>query len=334
MAAPLATAPAKINLGLRIVGRRDDGYHLLDSLFVPLELADGVAVEIERGAAPAAGVRVGMAEVTAEDPSLAEGVPRDDTNLAVRAARAWLESAGAEAAGVRGVSIRLHKRIPAAAGLGGGSSDAAATLRLLAAALEGGPPGEALARLALSIGADVPFFLDPRPARVTGIGERVAPFDGLPAVPVVLANPGISLSTAAVYRAWDESAGRPDAGLTASGAGPTMRALSGLGADPNALERLPGFTNDLEAAAIRLCPPVAHLREGLREAGAFQAGMSGSGATVYGLFDSEAQARAARERVAAMSEANWTCVTRFRLAAGPREANEEQSSERESGPPA
>lgn len=302
-------APAKINLGLRIVGRRDDGYHLLDSLFVPLALADELTIGLEVGAPGGGPAPVRLRLLDGEGPPGVENVPCDDTNLAVRAARAFLAAAG-PAERVRGVRIDLRKRIPAGAGLGGGSSDAGAVLRSLAKVLPGGVAGPELAAIALGLGADVPFFLDPRPARVRGIGERIEPFEGLPRLAVVLANPGISLSTAEVYRRTDERGPVAPGGLTAPDPGSTMRALSGLGGDPNSLSRLPGFTNDLEPAAESLCPEVGRLRDRLRAAGAIQAGMSGSGATVYGLFASEAEASEALGRADLPAE-TWTCVTRF-----------------------
>jgi 4-diphosphocytidyl-2-C-methyl-D-erythritol kinase len=305
-------APAKINFGLRIMGRRSDGYHLLESLFVPLELADELSLSVVRGPVPGDGPRIEVELVDGDAVPGCDSLPRDDRNLAVRAAHAFLRAAGSAVEDVAAIRIVLRKCIPAAAGLGGGSSDAAAVLRGLAEQLPEGPTGSELARTALDIGADVPFFLDPRPALVRGIGEQIEPFEGLPKLTVVLANPGISLSTAAVYRLFDALSGAAPAGLTAADPGPTMRALSGLGGDPNALARLPGFSNDLEAAAIRLCPPIARLRDGLRDAGALWAGMSGSGATVYGVFGTEAEAIAAQEG-AARSRNTWTCVTRFRI---------------------
>jgi 4-diphosphocytidyl-2-C-methyl-D-erythritol kinase len=328
MSAIRVDAPAKINLGLRIVGRRDDGYHLLESLFVPLELADGVRIEIESGSGSGDATPVDLVVSGAQ--ARAHGgdaeVPTDGRNLAVRAARAWLEAAG-PAAGVARVRIELEKRIPAAAGLGGGSSDAAAVLRGLGAVCPAGPQAEVLDRIALGLGADVPFFLDPVPSRVSGIGDRIEPFPGLARLGVVLVNPGISLSTAEVYRLYDEVGGASEDGLTAPDPGPTMRALSGLGADPKALARLPGFSNDLEVAAVRLCPPVARLRDLLREAGALHAGMSGSGATVFGLFEGEAEAAAALKRIEPGGE-SWTCVTSFRIDGTRHEENESEQGKR------
>lgn len=322
MPAIAITAPAKINFGLRIVGVRDDGYHLLDSLFVPLELADELRVEVEPGRASGGGVPVEL-DLAAGDAPGAETVPADGDNLVVRAAQAFLQrlGPGAEVAAVR---VRLRKRIPAAAGLGGGSSDAGAVLRALSRLLPAGPQGAALARCALGLGADVPFFLDPRPSRVTGIGERIEPFEGLPRLAVVLANPRISLSTADVYRAYDRAPAR----LTVPDPGPTMRALSGLGGDPSSLSRLPGFSNDLEAAAIGLCPEVGRLRDLLRGAGALWAGMSGSGPTVYGVFATGAEAEIARERED-FPDSTWTAVTHFASGNGAQAPSEtEQQPEK------
>lgn len=206
-------------------------------------------------------------------------MPADARNLAVRAAQAFFERAGAAG----GVRIALEKRVPSGAGLGGGSSDAGAVLRGLAELLPGAVPGPALAELALGLGADVPFFLAPRPTRVSGIGERLEPLAACPALPVVVVHPGISLATAAVYRAFAASAGS----LTSAAPAPTLRALPPRpGAlDARAWEEL--ARNDLEPVATRLCPEIASLRAALRAAGALAVGMSGSGPAVYGVFEDE-----------------------------------------------
>ncbi|MBW2370991.1 MAG: 4-(cytidine 5'-diphospho)-2-C-methyl-D-erythritol kinase [Deltaproteobacteria bacterium] len=276
-------APAKINLGLRVTGVREDGYHELESLFLPLDLADELEVELRD-----------QPGVALELEGAAPDVPGDARNLAVRAAAAFLEAAGLEA----GVRIRLHKQIPSGAGLGGGSSDAAAVLR----ALEGLRPGrlapERLAELALGLGADVPWFLDPRPAAVSGIGERIEPMMGFPGLALLLLNPGIPVSTAEVYRARDALAGA----LTASPPGSTMRPLAVLREAGGRIDRVDAaelgawVANDLEAAATRLCPPIARLRARLRDAGALAVGLSGSGPTLYGIFpDRTAAGRAETE---------------------------------------
>jgi 4-diphosphocytidyl-2-C-methyl-D-erythritol kinase len=283
-----ATAPAKINFGLRLVGRRPDGYHELESIFLPLDLADDLHLELYRDAEARVTLTV---EREAGMPGAV--IPTDDRNLAARAARAFLESARLAAA----VDIRLAKRIPAAAGLGGGSSDAGAVLRTLAAAFPDALGPDAVARLALRLGADVPFLLDPRPALVTGVGERVEPLTRWPALALVLASPGVPLPTTEVYRAADVLLPK----LTPPDAPSTLRArleiFGSVASDrPDALAPL--LENALEPAAVRLCPPVARLRERLRKVGALAVGMSGSGPTVFGVFPGVREARVALERAA------------------------------------
>lgn len=296
MSAAPVEAPAKINLGLRIRGRRGDGYHELESVFLPLDLADEVRVEACAGE----GVSLALEGDAA-------GVPRGDANLALRAACAFAEAADLGEA----LAVRLTKRIPAAAGLGGGSSDAAAVLRALAALRPGRVAPERLRALALGLGADVPFFLDPRPAWVRGIGERIEPVAGLPPLPLLLVNPGLPLPTAEVYRAFDALA----PALTPEDPTPRMRALQALresGGDVRrvAREALADLVwNDLEPAATRLCPPVARLRARLDELGALAVGLSGSGPTLYGVFpDRGAADRAAG--AAGLPAGAWVRVAR------------------------
>jgi len=285
-------APGKINLGLRVVGRRADGYHELVSLFAPLDLGDDVEIAIS--AASRLEVEIEIEGANAE-------VPGDASNIACRAARAF-----AEAAGLSGrIELRIHKRLPVGAGLGGGSSDAGAVLRALSDHFPGALEGARLAELALALGADVPFFLDPRPARVTGIGERVEPVDDLPSLPVLLANPGIALATADVFRTF--AAIRP--ALTKTAPDRRIPPPSGVASPPPPsgvaspdwkFAGVAGLDleNDLEPIAIRLCPPIARLQRQIRAAGAQAVGMSGSGATVYGLFESAEAAERALEKAA------------------------------------
>lgn len=285
-------APAKLNLGLRVLGRRPDGYHEIESLLVPLDFGD--SLHLRRRAAPGVALRLcGEA---------AQSVPAGRENLAWRAAQGFIEAAGLDF----GVALRLEKRIPAPGGLGGGSSDAGAVLRGLCALMPG--RAGALRELALSLGADVPFFLDPRPALVEGIGERIQPLHGLPALDVAIAHPRLPLATGAVYAALDAGPPPPPR--------PSIRRLLGLGrpgqaslagppdgpaAGPGGPERWPPglLQNDLESPARRLCPAVAALRESLEAAGALAVGMSGSGPSVYGVFGSAAGARAAAQKLAA-----------------------------------
>ncbi|MDH3519573.1 MAG: 4-(cytidine 5'-diphospho)-2-C-methyl-D-erythritol kinase [Myxococcales bacterium] len=272
------SAPAKINLGLRILRRRSDGYHELESLFLPLDLADVLELEVRDASRPSVHLR--LAGRSAQ-------VPDGGENLAARAAQAYLDRAGLACR----VEIALAKHTPAAAGLGGGSSDAGAVLRALAARFPDALGPEALHALALALGADVPFFLDPRPCWVSGVGERLEPVEGLPALPLLLVNPGVALATAEVYRAFD--ALHPGWSRAPAPA-PDGRAL----ADPRTrAERLAGWVdNDLASAALRLCPAIGRVRQRLQELGALAVGMSGSGATLYGVFPDAASARASLDR--------------------------------------
>ena len=190
--------PAKVNLGLRLVGQRADGYHLIESVFVPIDLYDEIelawhagpdAIQFSLEFAADCELPLGLSDVTA-----------GPDNLVVRAAEAFRETSGQ--AGT--LEIRLRKRIPAGAGLGGGSSDAGAVLAGLARlAGTDSPDSDALAAMALQLGADVPYFLAPEPAFVSGIGEQIEPIDSLPSFALVIANPGISVATAEVYRVAD-----------------------------------------------------------------------------------------------------------------------------------
>jgi 4-diphosphocytidyl-2-C-methyl-D-erythritol kinase len=273
-------APAKINLGLRIVGSRPDGYHELDSLFVPLDLADEVEIEV----APASDL-----EVFIEVEGMADGVPADSSNLAFRAASLFAERAGLHCQ----IRLRVNKRIPSGAGMGGGSSDAGAVLRGLRE-LFPRVVDFSLADLALELGADVPFFLDPRPARVTGIGEKIEALEGFSGLSVLLVNPGISLSTAEIFRTYDAVV----PALTKSAAGRTL--LPHSGPTGSELEFASAgeinLQNDLEPIAIRLCAPVARLLARVRDVGAQAVGMSGSGPTVFGLFASKVDAEAGLQK--------------------------------------
>ncbi len=296
-------APGKINLGLRVVGRRADGYHELVSLFAPLDFGDEVEVAIADSAA---------LEIEIAVEGACPAVRADDSNLAHRAARAFAEAAGLSCR----IELRITKRLPVGAGLGGGSSDAGAVLRALGELFPGELEDSRLAAIALELGADVPFFLDPRPAIVTGIGERREAVTGLPALAVLLANPGIALATADVFRTYaaiqpaltksppDRRIPPPRGALGAEALGAGVLGAGMLGAE--ALGAKLAFTgvaglsleNDLEPIAVRLCPPIARLQRQLRAVGAQAVGMSGSGATVFGLFESAAAAERALEKAA------------------------------------
>jgi 4-diphosphocytidyl-2-C-methyl-D-erythritol kinase len=266
-------ALAKVNLYLHVVGRRADGLHLLDSLIVFVGIGDEIEAE------EAADIDLAVAGPFAD--ALAGAPPGH--NLILRAAR-MLRAEG----GVRsGASIRLHKALPVAAGLGGGSADAAATLRALSALWRLAPAPGDLARLALKLGADVPVCLGGRAAIVAGIGERLAPAPALPPAQLVLVNPRTPLATACVFGAREGAFSHP-AGFAETPADAT---------DLAAL--LATRANDLETPARRLKPAIDDALSALAGVpGCLIARMSGSGATCFGMFATDAEAAAAAKRLA------------------------------------
>lgn len=259
-------APAKVNLSLHVRGRRPDGYHAIESLMVPLSLADALEVE------------VGVAEDAIQVP----GRPELETpgNLCLLAVEAFRRRVGP----VPGTRIRLEKSIPAAAGLGGGSSDAAAVLRCLAEASGIALDDPRLADAALEVGSDVPFFLRAEPALVRGRGELLTPAPPLPdLLALVLVHPPFAISAGDAYRALAEER---------SGALPPPPPPLGPLDDAEAVARI--LTNDLQAP-ISVRYPILPLIDELLRAGALGALMSGSGPTVFGLFgDGQAAERGAR----------------------------------------
>ena len=287
--APVAVfAPAKINLYLHVTGRRPDGYHELDSLVAFADVGDGIT------AVPASGLSLAITGPHAD--GLAEA---GDTNLVLRAAR--LLAAAFEVA--PGAALRLEKQLPVASGLGGGSSDAAATLKALAALWQLSVDTPALARLAQPLGADVPVCVHARPAWVGGIGERIEPAARLPEAGVLLANSGKPLSTAAVFKARRGPYSGPGRFAVPSNVATLAEALAAC-------------RNDLSEAAIGLMPEIAVVLDRLAALpGALLVRMSGSGASCFALFADLARARAAQQRLAA-AVPQWWCAA-GRLVAAP-----------------
>jgi 4-diphosphocytidyl-2-C-methyl-D-erythritol kinase len=264
-------ACAKINLELRILGRRGDGYHELRTTFQSLALHDTLTLRRTRG------------PFTIE--SNARDIPLDETNLIWRAAQA-LWSASGRRSEVRGATVHVRKRIPAGAGLGGGSSDAAATLVGLATVWNLRIGFERLHEVAASLGSDVPFFLLGATALGLGRGEVLYPLPVLPSTPVVLVHPHFAVSTADAYR-WYAARDPRDVR-------PTGQQIS-LPLHPAGL----AVVNDLESVVMSRYPAIARVRRALLASGASVAMMSGSGSTVFGLFATSAAARAAADRMAA-----------------------------------
>ena len=261
----LQTAPAKVNLYLHVTGRRDDGYHLLDSLAIFAGAHDVVSAEPSdeltlRVSGPFA------AELNAD-------------NLVLRAARALGVSAG----------LTLEKNLPVASGIGGGSADAAATLRLLGP----GVSAAELSRIAAGLGADVPVCLANAPARMGGIGDLLSPAPGLPEFGLLLVNPGVAVATRDVF-----------GGRTGTFSAPASLPLAWASAAAMAAD-LTLLTNDLEAPALTLCPVIGDVLAALRETdGCLLARMSGSGATCFALYNTSFLAK---DAALACARPGWWC---------------------------
>lgn len=257
-------APAKVNLTLHVTGQRADGYHLLDSLVVFANVGDRVSGQLGDGLS---------LQITGPK---AAGLVAEADNLVLRAARLM---------GV-GAALMLDKHLPVSSGIGGGSADAAAGLRLLAR-LSGQPLPDAAK--VLSLGADVPVCLQGKALRMSGVGEVLAAAPNLPPAWLVLTNPGVAVPTPAVFRALVQKENPPmPADL------PPMQTAQELAAF------LHSQRNDLEAPAIQLAPEIAVVKQALAvKAGCLCARMSGSGATCFGLFADEQAARAAAQAIQA-----------------------------------
>lgn len=281
-------SPAKVNLLLNILGRRPDGFHELETVMHPVGLFDHL--HFERAAAEVT--------LTCSEPAL----PVDRSNLVVRAAAAFRQTVGI----TDGVRIHLEKRIPLAAGLGGGSGNAATTLLGLNE-LFGHPLASGhLVELAAQLGSDVPFFLQPEPSLALGRGERVQPLDWFPALKdtwVLLIHPGFGISTAWAYqnlaRFPQALHGQP---------GRAARLIERLQASPLA-EAASEFYNSLEAPALAKYPILSLYQKLLREAGALATLMSGSGSTTFAVVPNENAGAALQEQFRSrFGDTAWTAV--------------------------
>lgn len=288
-AAVTARAPAKLNLSLAVLARRPDGFHEIDSLLVPVDLADTLTVRV--GGPPGIRLAVEFGGLLATDRGrpLARDVPTDATNLVVRAAVTLAAAAGIEPA----LDIELVKRVPSGAGLGGGSSDAATVLELTARAWKLAWPRERLAELGATIGSDVPWFFAGSAGIAAGRGERIVPVPPLPPLFAVIACPAEGLSTAAVYRGCTPEPGR---------AGEAGRLAEALAAD--GLESaLPLLHNSLEAPARSLCGSIDRLLADLRTAGGLCPRLTGSGSACFTLCRTNQEARGIAVHLARLGDA-------------------------------
>ncbi len=267
------TAPAKINLSLRVLGKREDGFHEVDILMARLDLEDEIGFHNSR-----------TTTLLCDTP----GVPTDESNLVFRAVREFEKAYGRKAK----QKITLTKRIPHGAGLGGGSSDAAVTLKAVNEIIGTNYDAEELAAMAAALGSDVPFFLNPVVSRCTGRGEIVSPVPELAtwSRPIVLLKPQFGVATPTAYRKLHDS-----------------HRLRGV---PYGVQRLDGirFVNDLEKPVFAKFPVLGLIKSWLlKQPGVRVAMMSGSGSTLFALTDTPAQARAIA--AAALTEIDPTLFT-------------------------
>lgn len=289
-------APAKLNLSLRVLGRREDGYHDIESLVAFADVPDWL------GFAPGPAFSLAV-----EGPGAGDAGPLDD-NLVARAARAL----AARVPDLTTGAFRLVKRLPAAAGLGGGSSDAAACLRALAAANGLAPDDPRIMAAASDTGADVPVCVSAQARTMAGVGDRLGPTVAIPPLVAVLVNPREAVATRDVFRALGMPKGFRRDG--ASGAAGEPDRPGAPAAPPSiTLEDLAALGNDLEAPALEVLPAIGDVLDRLRRlAGARLVRMSGSGATCFALFDEPRAAAAARAHIAAEEPGWWVAAGALR----------------------
>ena len=267
---------AKINLDLRVLGSRPDGFHDLKTVFQSLALFDNVTVSARRG----------PLSITCDEPD----IPADRRNLAWKAASLLHRTVTGRTTAPRDITIDLRKRVPSEAGLGGGSSNAAMTLLALNALWKLNLDLATLSRIGARLGADVPYFLVGGTALGLGRGDDIYPLADLPPVHVVILRPGFGVATADAYQWFDEEARRPSK-------------------EPPPLPIPPGWPawsarlrNDLEAPVVRHHPAISRIRQSLLDAGAAFAAMSGSGSAVFGLFE---RGEAARRTANDLARPGW-----------------------------
>lgn len=287
----IETARAKVNLTLRVLGRRPDGYHDLESLVAFADFGDGI--EFLPGAPPTVTVRGPFATAI------------DGTNIAALALQRVAAAANAADATIELGAVTIEKRLPVAAGIGGGSADAAAVLR----AVRRANPARAAAiewhAVAASLGADVPVCLHSAAQVMWGTGHDTVVVPPLPPLPAILVNPGVPLATAGVFRAL---AAGPVPAVTVAPTPPgRFRDVAAVVAYMRA------HANDLEPTAVALCPPIGAVLAALRAQPAARiARMSGSGPTCFALFDTPGDAAAAARRIGASEPGWWVEATTFR----------------------
>ena len=269
-------APAKLNLYLHVTGRRGDGYHTLDSLVVFTEVGDSLSVR-----------KSDTLSLEIDGPFATALIGQEDDNLVLKAARLL-----AEAANLPGLAeISLNKRLPVAAGLGGGSADVAAALKALMTLWDINPKSIDLATIAISLGADVPVCMAAQQSFIGGVGERISPCPVLPQLGLLLINPGIGLATVDAFSAYSKPFS------------PAARFTTTPSSVAELVDILAQYQNDLTADVVSLCPPVGDILATLESISSCRlARMTGSGATCFGLFDTIS---AAERAAASLVRRDW-----------------------------
>ncbi|MET3615205.1 4-diphosphocytidyl-2-C-methyl-D-erythritol kinase [Rhizobium aquaticum] len=272
-------APAKINLALHVTGQRDDGYHLLETVVTFSDAGDVVTVE----AAPE--------DAFSMSGRFSQGLSREaggsDGNLVLRARDVLREALSEEGMSAPPVAIHLEKNLPVASGIGGGSADAAATLRALLRHWHATPAASTLDRLALKLGADIPMCMVGKPLMASGVGENIALLPAMPSFHCIIANPLQPVSTPQVFQRLTEKNNAP------------MGPLPALSSAAGWLSWLGSLRNDLEPPARLVQSRIAELSGLMKDTGAALVRMSGSGASCFALYETEAQARESLERLTA-----------------------------------
>jgi 4-diphosphocytidyl-2-C-methyl-D-erythritol kinase len=281
-------APAKINLYLHVVGRRNDGYHLIDSLVVFSSISDEILVSV-----------ADKLSLSVSGPFASE-VPTGESNLVLVAAKKLLETLKYEPK----VVFHLTKILPVASGLGGGSSDAAATLRLLSKLYRIGMKKpeiiNQLSTISQSLGADVPVCLLKQPCFVSGIGEKLSPAPSVTGIPILLVNPRLQVSTASVFMTYNDDFSAPVSFLAPTQIPLTAQVLA---------DYIVNSHNDLTNTAIRLCPTIKNIINAISTMrGCLLARMSGSGGTCFGLFETNNQVITAAEKITKAEPSWWVQV--------------------------
>ncbi|MDK1384546.1 4-(cytidine 5'-diphospho)-2-C-methyl-D-erythritol kinase [Sinorhizobium sp. 8-89] len=283
-------APAKINLALHVIGQRADGHHLLESLVTFADCGD----------------RIGLAAADADRftvsgrfsgglPLSAEG---KDGNLVLRARDLLRRELASRSIAAGPVHLHLEKNLPVASGIGGGSADAAATLSGLLLLWRASVEPPTLDAIALELGADVPMCLDGGPLLAKGIGEEISPLPDLPSFAIVLVNPLVAVSTPVIFR------------TLVNKTNPPLILPQGIATAADWLSAMADMRNDLEVPARRLAPVIDDVSGALSAAGATLVRMSGSGATCFGLFESDERAQQAADRISASQPEWYVCAAR------------------------